>query len=109
MELIHSSINTPQSQVFSRYPDLGQRLFKHLHNSSRATTDYLGLVAFRQQCERFLGLMDDNKILECYVRMYAQADNPDMIDEDCVARLLNICYHVAMQHSDNSANCPEVR
>lgn len=52
--------------------------------------------------------MDDAKILECYIRMYAQDDNPDMIDEDCVIRLLNVCYSVAMQHSDKTGNCLEV-
>lgn len=97
-----------QSQVFPQYTDLGQRLFKFMHVTSRATTSYLGTVAFRQQCERFLGIMDDAKILECYIRMYAQAENPDFVDREGVTRLLHICYTIAMQHSGNSLLCPSV-
>ncbi|XP_058988038.1 uncharacterized protein LOC101898808 [Musca domestica] len=96
------------SQVFPQYTDLGQRLFKFMHVTSRATTSYLGTVAFRQQCERFLGIMDDAKILECYIRMYAQAENPDFVDREGVTRLLHICYTIAMQHSGNSLLCPSI-
>ncbi|XP_061392269.1 uncharacterized protein LOC133327744 [Musca vetustissima] len=96
------------SQVFPQYADLGQRLFKFMHATSRATTSYLGTVAFRQQCERFLGIMDDAKILECYIRMYAQSDNPDFVDREGVTRLLHICYTIAMQHSGNSLLCPSI-
>ncbi|XP_037807295.1 uncharacterized protein LOC119600812 [Lucilia sericata] len=96
------------SQVFPHYTDLGQRLFKLMHTTSRATTAHLGTVAFRQQCERFLGIMDDAKALECYIKMYAQQDNPDFIDKEGVTRLLHICYTIAMQHSGNAVICPSV-
>lgn len=79
-----------------------------MHTTSRATTAHLGAVAFRQQCERFLGIMDDVKALECYIKMYAQQDNPDFIDKEGVTRLLHICYTIAMQHSGNSVLCPSV-
>ncbi|XP_055912859.1 uncharacterized protein LOC129946633 [Eupeodes corollae] len=96
------------SQVFPRYIDLGQRLFKHLHHNSRAQTEYLGTVAFRQQCERFLGIIDDVKILECYIRMYAEADRPDFINKQGVTRLLLTCYTIAMDHSGNAVLCPAI-
>lgn len=96
------------SQVFPHYTDLGQRLFQSMHTTSRATTAHLGSVAFRQQCERFLGIMDDAKILEWYIKMYAQQDNPDFIDKAGVTRLLHICYTIAMQHSGNSVLCPAI-
>lgn len=96
------------SQVFPHYTDLGHRLFQFMHNTSRATTAHLGTVAFRQQCERFLGIMDDSKILECYIKMYAQQDNPDFIDKEGVTRLLHICYTIAMQHSGNNLLCPAI-
>lgn len=102
------TLNQMQSQVFPQYVDLGQRLFKFMHTISRATTSYLGTVAFRQQCERYLGIMDDAKILECYVRMYAQIDNPDFVDKEGVTRLLHICYTIAMQHSGNPVLCSSV-
>ncbi|XP_075151464.1 uncharacterized protein LOC142225564 [Haematobia irritans] len=96
------------SQVFPQYVDLGQRLFHLMHTMSRATTSYLGTVAFRQQCERFLGIMDDAKILECYIRMYSQKENPDFVDREGVTRLLHICYTIAMQHSGNPVICPSI-
>lgn len=96
------------SQVFPRYSDLGHRLFKQLHHNSRAQTEYLGTVAFRQQCERFLGIMDDVKILEWYIRMYAEVDRPDFINKQGVTRLLLTCYTVAMDHSGNAVLCPAI-
>jgi len=79
-----------------------------MHVSSKATTKHLGTVAFRQQCERFLGIMDDAKVLESYIKMYAQDDNPDFIDKTGVTRLLHICYTIAMQHSGNAVLCTEI-
>lgn len=79
-----------------------------MHTTSRATTAHLGTVAFRQQCERFLGIMDDAKAMECYIKMYGQQDNPDFIDKEGVTRLLHICYTIAMQHSGNPVLCPAV-
>ncbi|XP_017120892.1 uncharacterized protein LOC108141824 [Drosophila elegans] len=96
------------SQVFPQYADLGQRLFNLMHSNSKATTKHLGVVAFRQQCERFLGIMDDAKTLECYIKMYAQEDNPDFIDKTGVTRLLHICYTIAMQHSGNAVLCSAI-
>eukprot|EP00099_Drosophila_melanogaster_P011474 NP_001285789.1 uncharacterized protein Dmel_CG4658, isoform D [Drosophila melanogaster] len=96
------------SQVFPQYADLGQRLFNLMHSNSKATTKHLGAVAFRQQCERFLGIMDDSKTLECYIKMYAQEENPDQIDKTGVTRLLHICYTIAMQHSGNAVLCPAI-
>ncbi|XP_054741668.1 uncharacterized protein LOC129246936 [Anastrepha obliqua] len=96
------------SQVFPHYADLGKRLFRLMHSASKATTAYLGTVAFRQQCERFLGIMDDDKILECYIKMFAEEDNPDFITKEGVTRLLFTCYTIAMQHSGNAVLCPAI-
>jgi len=79
-----------------------------MHSNSKATTRHLGAVAFRQQCERFLGIMDDAKTLECYIKMYAQEDNPEQIDKTGVTRLLHICYTIAMQHSGNAVLCSAI-
>lgn len=79
-----------------------------MHTNSKATTKHLGTVAFRQQCERFLGIMDDGKVLESYIKMYAQDDNPDFIDKTGVTRLLHICYTIAMQHSGNAVLCTAI-
>lgn len=94
-------------QVFPLYPDLGQRLFKLLHHNSRAQTQHLGTVAFRQQCERFLGILDDGIIVENYVKMYAEDDKPDFINKQGAMNLLLTCFRVAMKHySGNIKICP---
>lgn len=56
--------------VFPRYPDLGHRLFKYFYINSKATTKYLGATGFRQQCERFLNILDDTIVLESYIKMF---------------------------------------
>lgn len=69
----------------------------------------MGTIAFRQQCERYLSIIDDSKILECYVKMFAEPNRPDMIDKEGVMRLLLTCYTIAMQHSESAVLCPLVR
>ncbi|XP_037914683.1 uncharacterized protein LOC119653761 isoform X2 [Hermetia illucens] len=86
------------NEVFPQFPDLGRRLFNFLHMNSRAQTQYLGTIAFRQQCERFLGIMNDTTILENYVRIFAEEDRPDAITRQGVMNLLNTCFRVAMSH-----------
>ncbi|KAL5292495.1 hypothetical protein ACFFRR_011353 [Megaselia abdita] len=103
------------TQLFPNYSDLGTRIFKQLHANSRAKTKHLGTVAFKQQCERYLALMDDNKILEVYVKLYGEPtedpEKPDFITSDGVKRLLLTCYSIAMAHSTGNgvgALCPQL-
>lgn len=41
-----------------------------MHKLAKAKTKYLGVNAFRQQCEIYLSVLDDALILEHYVKMY---------------------------------------
>lgn len=84
--------------VFPNQPELGQRLFTFLHYSSKAKTKHLGVMAFRQQVERFISLLDDAVILENYVRMFGVVDKPEMIRPDHVRALLTTCYRLSMSH-----------
>lgn len=88
---------------------MGLRVFKFFHQNSKAQTEYLGAVAFRQQCERFLGVLDDSIILENFIKMYADEERPDLIHKDGVMNLLFTCFKVAMTHYSGEAKfCPYV-
>ncbi|XP_053670542.1 uncharacterized protein LOC128720868 [Anopheles nili] len=92
--------------VFPKYPDLGLKLFRYLRFMSHAKTDHLGLVAFRQQCEKFLALLDDSVILESYVRMFGDLNESELIKPDNLRNLLRTCYNLAMAHySDGPQTC----
>ncbi|XP_053657615.1 uncharacterized protein LOC128706699 [Anopheles marshallii] len=92
--------------VFPKYPDLGLKLFRYLRFMSHAKTEHLGLVAFRQQCERFLALLDDSIILENYVRMFGDLNESELIKPENLKNLLRTCYNLAMAHySDGPQSC----
>lgn len=59
-----------QKCVFPQYPDLGNRFFLRMHKTAKAKTKYLGVTAFRQQCELYLSVLDDALIHEHYVKMF---------------------------------------
>lgn len=56
--------------MFPQYPDLGSRVFAKMHKIAKAKTKYLGVTAFRQQCEIYLSVLDDALIHEHYVKMF---------------------------------------
>lgn len=41
-----------------------------MHKTAKAKTKYLGVTAFRQQCELYLSVLDDALIHEHYVKMF---------------------------------------
>lgn len=69
----------------------------------------MSVSSFRQQCERFLSVIEDTVIVELYVRMYAEdptvTDNGDkneitieQLDPEMFKLLLMTTYRVAMDH-----------
>lgn len=95
--------------VFPRHIDLGVRLFRHLHQSSRAKTVHIGVTAFRQQCERFVAILDDSVIIEVYVRMFASVDDPDNVTPDNLFALLRTSFQLTMCHySERRNTCPQL-
>lgn len=54
--------------LFPKYPDLANRLFHYFLVHSKSKTQYITSSAFRQQCEKFLGILDDLAIVEVYVK-----------------------------------------
>lgn len=94
--------------VFPRYPDLGLRLFRHFHTLSHAKTHHLGVTAFRQQCERFMSVLDDQKIVEMYVRIFCNF-NEENATKEGVKNLLKLSFSIAMMHySGEAQTCPEI-
>lgn len=67
---LNISIILLQRCVFPQYPDLGNRFFLRMHKTAKAKTKYLGVTAFRQQCELYLSVLDDALIHEHYVKMF---------------------------------------
>lgn len=101
--------------VFPQSPDLGHRLFNYFHISAKAQTKHIGAIAFRQQCERFLGILDDMVILENYVKMFCEPIANDSSDvesmtPDGMKALLMTCFKLAMAHYTDGAHshCPLV-
>lgn len=92
--------------VFPNNTDLGYRLFEFMHGASKAQTRYLGAIAFRQQCERFLGILDDAQILENYVKMFSES--PESMTPDNLKALLRTCFGLAMAHYQGGEHttCP---
>lgn len=60
-------------------------------------------IAFRQQCERLLDIIDDSVILENYVKMFCEADRSDIITPDGLNALLRTSFQLAMGHYKNGS------
>lgn len=58
----------------------------------------MGELAFRQQCERFLGILNDTVILEGYIKMFSGSKSADSVTPDGLRNLLMTCYRLAMDH-----------
>ncbi|XP_046418332.1 uncharacterized protein LOC124300906 [Neodiprion virginianus] len=99
--------NVFKRYMFPQYPKLAEKLFLFLHRQSKATTSHLGTSAFRQQIERFLSIMNDQTILENYVKMYAREGIdvvPDGLDD-----LLMVTYQLALDSSSGGPQrCPHI-
>lgn len=80
--------------VFPHHPDLGLRLFRHFHTSAHAKTNHLGVTAFRQQCERYLSLLDDQKIIELFVRIFCNPNEENATKEGVKGRISPL--HIAL-------------
>lgn len=82
--------------VFPRYPDLSEKLFKFLHSSAGITKqEWIIPSVFRQQAEKFLGIIPDSQLTELYVKMYAEGND---ITPDRFRELLLQAYKLAMDH-----------
>ncbi|XP_034190551.1 uncharacterized protein LOC117608903 [Osmia lignaria lignaria] len=88
-----------QRYLFPNYPDLGDKLFDFLHYTANVNTSHLSTNAFKHQAEKFLSVMNDQTVLENYVRMYSCLKGDGSVNPDGLKALLNISYKIAMDNS----------
>ncbi|XP_049792971.1 uncharacterized protein LOC126202926 isoform X3 [Schistocerca nitens] len=91
--------------VFPRYPDLSQRLFLFFHSSAGPQKhEWLSQTTFKQQAERFLGVLADERQIEIYVKMYSSDDSE--VTQENFRDLLMAAYRLAMDHyPEGSVTC----
>ncbi|KAG5881069.1 hypothetical protein JTB14_020400 [Gonioctena quinquepunctata] len=87
--------------LFPRYPVLAENLFKYFLKSSKSKNTYIGINSFKQQCETYLGIIDDEKVREIVVKIFSSFDEEKCVDimtpEDMTS-LLMTTYHISMDH-----------
>ncbi|XP_050499451.1 uncharacterized protein LOC126879994 isoform X3 [Diabrotica virgifera virgifera] len=87
--------------LFPRYQVLGGKLYDHFLRHSKSKNSYMSQSAFKQQCEVYLGIMDDDKVRETLVKMWAvsnQDTGGDIMTPDEMRCLLMCTYHISMDH-----------
>ncbi|XP_048518890.1 uncharacterized protein LOC109540136 [Dendroctonus ponderosae] len=90
-----------QRCLFPRYPHLAERLFQHFVEQAGSASACLPAPIFRQQCDKYLAILDDGAILDTWVRMWASFDaakGGHVITPEGFAGLLMCAYHVSMDH-----------
>jgi hypothetical protein len=96
-----------QKYLFPHHPELADRLFSHLHASSKVTTTYLGQSVFKQQAEKFLAIMNDQTVLENYVKMFSENKEESEITPDGLRELLMVSYRLAMS-GNRGDSCAQI-
>ncbi|XP_056633746.1 uncharacterized protein LOC130898896 isoform X4 [Diorhabda carinulata] len=87
--------------LFPRYQVLGEKLYDYFLKCSKSKNSYIGQNAFKQQCEIYLAIMDDEKIRDILVKMWATSGDEtgvEMISPDDMTSLLMCTYHISMDH-----------
>lgn len=94
--------------VFPSHNNLGLRVFRHFHTQSHAKTTHLGTTAFKQQVERYMSVLDDQKVIEMFVRIFSGL-NDENASKDGVKDLLRTSFEIAMTfNSGESHSCPNI-
>ncbi|XP_011501888.1 PREDICTED: uncharacterized protein LOC105365432 [Ceratosolen solmsi marchali] len=96
-----------QKYLFPHHPELADRLFSHLHASSKVTTTYLGQSVFKHQAEKFLAIMNDQTVLENYVKMFSENKEESEITPDGLRKLLMVSYRLAMS-GNRGVSCTQI-
>ena len=92
-----------QRYLFPNYPELGESLFSYLHHAANASTSHMSANAFKQQAEKFLSIMNDQAVLENYVKMYSNINGDGSVSPEGLKGLLHISYKIAMDSSGTPA------
>ncbi|CAH1991182.1 unnamed protein product [Acanthoscelides obtectus] len=89
------------ANLFSRYPVFGEKLFNYLHQSSKTKHSYIPTNAFKQQCENYLAIIDDDAVRQRLVKMWAhpsEETSADSLTPEDVTSLLMCTYQISMDH-----------
>ncbi|XP_074110343.1 uncharacterized protein LOC141534712 [Cotesia typhae] len=108
-ESVHHGIseNVFIKYLFPHYPQLGSRLFKYLLASSqKVSSKYLGTSTFKQEVEKLLSLMNDQIILDTYVKIYCHSYENSNMTPETLKELLMISYQSATESEPNT--CPYI-
>lgn len=89
-----------EKYLFPNHPELSEKLFIYLHYNAHATTAYLSTGAFKQQAEKFLSVMNDQAVLENYIKMYSNIKDGNVTPET-LKSLLMCCYQLAMENNSS--------
>ncbi|CAG9815070.1 unnamed protein product [Phaedon cochleariae] len=87
--------------LFPRYPVLGEKLFKYLQKNSKSRNTNIAINAFKQQCESYLAIIDDETVRQTLVKMWANpSEETDciMMSPEDMTSLLMCTYHISMDH-----------
>ncbi|XP_050302339.1 uncharacterized protein LOC126740391 isoform X2 [Anthonomus grandis grandis] len=87
--------------LFPRYPILADKLYRYFYNQSNSKNDFIIPASFKQQCDKYLAILDDGVILDTWVKMWSTFDEVKdsyIITPDAFTSLLMCAYHVSMDH-----------
>ncbi|XP_045453828.1 uncharacterized protein LOC123663176 [Melitaea cinxia] len=90
--------NSFTKYLFPKYPDLARQFYRYVHKSGKCKNKHIPLSTFKQQCEKILAMLDDNAIIETYVRMFSAEAEDGTVRPDDFRSLLYISYKLSMDH-----------
>lgn len=91
-----------EKYLFPTHPQLSEKLFTYLHHNAHATATYISTTTFKQQAEKFLSVMNDQAILENYIKMYSNIKEGGNVTPETLKALLMCCYQLAMENNSTS-------
>lgn len=86
--------------LFPRYPVFAEKFFNYLLLNSKSKTTFIPANSFKQQCEKYLGILDDDVIRDTLVKMYSivNEDFNCVMTPELLESLLMSVYHISMDH-----------
>lgn len=92
-----------QKYLFPTHPELSDKLFTYLHHNAHATTTYISTGAFKQQAEKFLSVLNDQAILENYIKMYSNLKDGGNVTPETLRALLMCCHQLVMENNSTGS------
>ncbi|CAB3247697.1 unnamed protein product [Arctia plantaginis] len=71
---------------------------KYVHKAGKCKNKHIPLSTFRQQCEKILAMLDDNVIIETYMKLFSSDDDDNTVTPDGLRSLLYTSYKLSMDH-----------